>query len=162
MRFSQSSLGVTARREPPRSQVLDEAGIPPIVGLESTRWEGTAQLTRQTRPIAADRLFLLGDATGYVEPFTGEGMTWALASGQAIAPLALRAIEQWEPRLAVEWDALHRRIVRDRQFVCRVAAALLHRPWLARLGFEVIARLPSAAGPILGLLNASPSFPKVH
>ena len=41
--------------------------------------------------LAAERVFLLGDAAGYVEPFTGEGMAWAVTSGIAVAPLALRA-----------------------------------------------------------------------
>jgi menaquinone-9 beta-reductase len=143
-------------------EVLAEAGMPTIDELGSARWEGTAPLTRQTRPVAAERLFLIGDAAGYVEPFTGEGMTWALASGQAVAPLALRAIERWDPRLSVEWDAVHRRLVRDRQIICRGAAAVLHRPWLARLGFEVIARLPRAAGHILSHLNANPSYVEAH
>jgi flavin-dependent dehydrogenase len=173
VRLADGSLNVAAAFPPERVRrlgspaaaaraVLAEAGIPPIDELRSARWEGTARLTRRTRPIAAERLFLLGDAAGYVEPFTGEGMTWALASGQAIAPLALRAIERWEPGLSAEWDALHRRLVRSRQLVCRAAAAILHRPWLARLGFEFIARFPSAAGHILGQLNATPSFPEAH
>ena len=124
------------------SWVLAQAGLPAIEELGSTRWEGTAALTRRTRPIAADRLFLLGDATGYVEPFTGEGIAWALASGRAIAPLAFRAIERWNPHLCDEWDTLHRRLVRNRQLVCRGVMAMLHRPWLADLGFEVLVRLP--------------------
>ena len=82
-------------------------------------WQGTARLTRRTRPLAEDRLFLLGDAAGYVEPFTGEGIAWALASAQAIAPLALQAIERWDPRLARPWSTLHRRLIGRRQLVCR-------------------------------------------
>ena len=60
---------------------------------------GTASLTRQTRPIAGERFFVLGDATGYIEPFTGEGMAWAMVSGQAIAPLVRQGIKYWEPSL---------------------------------------------------------------
>jgi flavin-dependent dehydrogenase len=138
--------------------ILAESGFAPIPALDSARWHGTARLTRQTRPLAADRLFLLGDAAGYVEPFTGEGIAWALASGRAIAPLALRALNHWEPGLAREWDGLHRRLVRRRQLVCRAAAAALHRPWLAHLGFELLTRMPNAAGRLLRQLNAPPSF----
>ncbi len=169
VRMSDRSLNVAASFQPElvhdlgspgaaARDVLAEAGMPPIDELGQARWEGTARLTRQTRPVAAERLFLIGDAAGYVEPFTGEGMTWALVSGQAIAPLALRSIERWDPRHPIEWDALHRRLVRNRQVVCRGAALVLHRPWLTRLGFEVLARLPGAAGHVLGHLNANPSF----
>ncbi|MGP0068371.1 MAG: NAD(P)/FAD-dependent oxidoreductase [Isosphaeraceae bacterium] len=169
VRMEDGSLNVAAAFQPEMMRghgspgaaamaVLTESGMPEIVELPSARWEGTSRLTRQTRPIAEERVFLLGDAAGYVEPFTGEGMTWALASGKAVAPLALRAIERWEPRLSDEWDLLHRRLVRNRQVVCRGAAMFLHCPWLSRLGFEVIARLPGATGHILGHLNATPSF----
>ena len=44
------------------------------------------------RDCAADRLFVVGDAAGYVEPFTGEGMAWAVMSAAALAPIAARAI----------------------------------------------------------------------
>ena len=142
--------------------VLAEAGMPPIDDLQNARWEGTVGLTRETRPIAAERLFLVGDAAGYVEPFTGEGMTWALSTGQAVVPLAIRAIDRWDQNLLGEWDVIHRRLVRDRQFICRAMAGVLHRPWLARLGFEVLMRLPSAAGHILSHLNANPSLVELH
>ena len=69
-------------------------------------------MTRQTWPLAQERLFLIGDAAGYVEPFTGEGIAWALSSAQAITPLALRAIEGWRPQLATDWADLHGRLVR--------------------------------------------------
>ena len=35
----------------------------------------------------------MGDAAGYVEPFTGEGMACALQGRRAVVPFALRAIE---------------------------------------------------------------------
>ena len=38
------------------------------------------------------RLLLLGDAAGYVEPFTGEGMAWGLTAATLAAPLASSGI----------------------------------------------------------------------
>jgi menaquinone-9 beta-reductase len=137
--------------------ILDEAGFAPIPGLRSARWRGTTGLTRRTLPIGETRLFLLGDATGYVEPFTGEGIAWALAAGRAIGPLALRAIERWEPRLCGEWGRLHGRVVRRRQIACRAAAAVLSRPRLVHAAFEVLARVPGPASRFLNHLNARPS-----
>ena len=58
-------------------EVLAEAGAPALEGLLDVQWHGTPGLTRRTRPLARDRLFYLGDAAGYVEPFTGEGIAWA-------------------------------------------------------------------------------------
>ena len=70
--------------------ILREGDFPSIRGLESLPWHGTPLLSRRVSSVAAERVFLLGDAAGYVEPFTGEGMAWALTSGIAVAPLALR------------------------------------------------------------------------
>jgi menaquinone-9 beta-reductase len=136
--------------------ILSEAGFPPLSALESARWLGTPPFTRRTRPLAVERVFLLGDAAGYVEPFTGEGIASALASARAVGPLALQAMARWSPSLEHDWHQLHRRVVGSRQGVSRAAAAALHRPWLARLAFQALARMPAAARPLLRYLNASP------
>jgi flavin-dependent dehydrogenase len=140
--------------------ILDEAGALAVPGLESADWRGTPALTRRTRPLGDDRLFVLGDAAGYVEPFTGEGMAWALASGLAIVPLALRAIDGWTPGLVREWSALHRRLVGRRQVVCRAVAMALRRPWLTPVVFETLARWPGVSSCVLRRLNA-PSSPRL-
>jgi len=139
------------------AEILSEARLVPIAALDTAQWQGTAGLARQTRPLAEDRLFLLGDAAGYVAPFTGEGIAWALVSAQAIAPLALLAIERWDKRLGRAWSNLHWRLVGRRQLVCRAIALALSRPGLTHLGFEFCKRAPRAAGLILKHLNA-PSF----
>src|SRR5262249_49005935 len=108
-----------------------------------------------------DGLFVGGEAAGYVEPFTGEGIAWALASGRGIAPMASRAIARWDQGLVRDWDVLHNRLVRRRQIVSRAAAAALHRPWLAHLGFEALNRMPAAIGRILRDVTAPASLPGV-
>jgi menaquinone-9 beta-reductase len=134
-------------------EVLASAGAPQLGELEDAQWQGTAALTRRTRPLCHDRLFVLGDAAGYVEPFTGEGIAWSLASARAIEPFALRAIERWEPRLARDWARAHHELIGRRGRVCRALAHGLRHPWLTRLGFELLARLPGAASGIMRMLN---------
>jgi len=138
------------------SLILSEAGCIPIPALASTPWQGTPGLTRRTRPIAEHRLFLLGDATGYVEPFTGEGMAWALASGQAIAPLALQGIDDWHPALERAWSRLHGRLVARRQTVCRGMATVLRHPWLSRVVFATATRIPATARILMQRVNSPP------
>jgi menaquinone-9 beta-reductase len=138
--------------------ILAEAGLPPITNLQGARWQGTAGLTRQTRPLALERLFLLGDAASYVEPYTGEGIAWALTSGHAVAPLALQAIERWEPQLARAWSKLHRRLIGRRQILCRATALTLRQPWLAPLAFGVLSCVPGSAAFLINRFNAPPSF----
>ena len=134
-------------------QVLEEAGALAVCGLADAEWRGTAGLTRRTIPLAHDRLFFLGDAAGYVEPFTGEGIAWAFASARAVEPLALGAINCWHPRLARQWARTHRRLVGRRQLVCRALALGLAQPWLVRIGFETLERVPLAATCVMRLLN---------
>ena len=42
---------------------------------------------RRSRLAGKGRLVAIGDASGYVEPFTGEGMTWGMMSGVAVSRL---------------------------------------------------------------------------
>ncbi len=134
-------------------EVLAQAGAPPLEELSHAHWHGTPGLTRATRPLARDRLFFLGDAAGYVEPFTGEGIAWALASARAIEPIALKAIHRWHPRLIREWSHAHHGLIGRRQLVCRALALGLRQPWLIRLGFELLDRAPLARVAAIRLLN---------
>jgi flavin-dependent dehydrogenase len=133
--------------------------IPPHLADEG--WRGTAPLTRQARRVSGHRLFGLGDATGYVEPFTGEGMAWAMSSAVALAPIARAAALGWRPEWSSRWRQTHRRIVTRRQRVCRVAAEVLRRPWLAALAVYFLARLPVLGRPVISHLN-SPAMPALH
>jgi flavin-dependent dehydrogenase len=132
---------------------LDEAGWPAPNRLAERGWRGTAALTRRATRLAGERVFVIGDAAGYVEPFTGEGMAWALAAGVAVAPLAVRAVARWRPALAATWEVRHRQIVGRRQGICRAAAAVLRRPWLARGLIRLLAVAPALAAPVVAALD---------
>ena len=118
-------------------QILAEGGFAPLPALEVAAWQLTAALSRRTRPLAGHRLLLLGDAAGYVEPFTGEGMGWALTSSLAALPLVLRGLDHWDGAIEADWRRLHHRWVSQRQTFCRALALVLRNPratWgLARL-----------------------------
>jgi flavin-dependent dehydrogenase len=135
------------------ASVLAEVGWPAVPGLAELPWRGTPPLTRQAVRLAGERLFVLGDAAGYVEPFTGEGMAWALAGAVAVAPLAARAARGWEPGLAAAWAKVYRRTVARRQTLCRVVAKVLRHPGLVRGIIHLLAWLPGLAGPVLRRLN---------
>ncbi len=135
-------------------RMLAEVGWPAIPGLEQVRWKGTPALTRHPIQPGSERVLAVGDSAGYVEPFTGEGMAWALASGAAVVPLALRAIDRWRPGLVREWGQTHRRIVRQRQWVCWSMAWLTRSPMLTRVVVAALARLPWLATPFVRQIGA--------
>ncbi|MEM7680609.1 MAG: FAD-dependent monooxygenase [Planctomycetota bacterium] len=100
------------------------------------RWCVTPRLTRRRRTVAHGRVWHVGDAVGYVEPFTGEGMTWALEQGEAAGALAARvamaedvSIEHTQLRERL-WPQELRRVRRGRSWRCAAVARVLRRPGL--------------------------------
>lgn len=127
----------------------------------SLRWRGTPPLTFRRSRLASQRLFLLGDATGYVEPFTGEGMAWGLTSAVALAPIVTAAAAHWDEGLVERWHTLHRAAVGRRQRLCRIIAAALRRPHLTAAAVAALALLPPLAAPVVNALNAAPRWAPV-
>jgi flavin-dependent dehydrogenase len=93
------------------------------------------------------RFFRLGDAAGYVEPFTGEGMAWALAAAEAVVPLARQAADDWRPGLARAWERRLARRLAGPQRRCRWVAWLLRSPLLTGWAVGLLARWPGLARP---------------
>lgn len=133
------------------NEILQAQGWPTIA---EEGWRGTPPLTRTAPSVGGERLFALGDATGYIEPFTGEGMTWAMSSAVALAPIAKRAVECWSSAHLAEWTRQHRKIVTHRQTLCRAASAVLRRPRLTAALVALLSWMPGLATPVLRHLNA--------
>ena len=91
-------------------------------------WHGTPPLTSRPNRVAAERLFVIGDASGYVEPFSGEGMATAMETALAVTPLAVEAAYRWQPSLVAEWTAIEQRLIVDQQATCRQLAWILRKP----------------------------------
>jgi flavin-dependent dehydrogenase len=134
--------------------VLREAGFEPLPALALADWQRTPALTRRSRPLAGNRYLLLGDAAGYVEPFTGEGMGWALMAALSSTPLALAALNKgWDEQLARDWSRSQAALMARRQRLCQALAQVLRRPWSSRLLFDALRRWPSLAEPLLASLH---------
>lgn len=134
------------------ASIIASAGLPELPHLTDASWKGTPHLTRSAPHLAGQRLFVLGDAAGYIEPFTGEGIAWALSSAMLVAPLALRGIRDWQPTLAQAWKAIYRRKVAPRQIVCRITAAMLRRPRLTRVVIGMLSVMPWLVRPLFNVM----------
>ncbi len=135
---------------------LREAGLPAVPGIEEASWKGTATLTRGAARPAAERLLLVGDAARYVEPFTGEGMAWALASAAAAAPFVAAAAGDWRPEHERRWAELFERRIGRPQRRCRAIAWGLRRPLLVRAAVAALAGAPALAAPLVRGLDSAP------
>ncbi|EDY21584.1 geranylgeranyl reductase [Chthoniobacter flavus Ellin428] len=89
-----------------------------------TAWRTITPLSRAPIGTVHERLLAIGDAARIVEPFTGEGIYYALASGE-LAARHLLANDL--PGFA----AAHARLYRGRLWVNELARAAVLRPWLA-------------------------------
>lgn len=135
-----------------RSAGHPEPFLPPDQG-----WRGTPRLTRTARRPGADRLLLVGDAASYVEPFTGEGMTWAMEDARAVVDPAEALLSGASPAAVLEaWaSSRHRRTRRARRLV-RAVAWLTRSPRRTRVIFGLVSALPALARPFV---RAAASMP---
>jgi len=152
--FDGAALAAAGGPAAAAAQVLAEAGFDPLPALAPAAWQLTPALTRTSRPLAGDRYLLLGDAAGYVEPFTGEGMGWALMAALSSTPLALAALQNgWDRQRAWDWSRSQAALMARRQRLCQALALVLRRPWTSRFAFEALRRWPSLADPMLAALH---------
>ncbi|HEX5137803.1 MAG TPA: FAD-dependent monooxygenase [Planctomycetota bacterium] len=126
------------------SSILAACGLPPPPPGDP--WRGTPPLTRRPARVWQERVLAVGDAAGYVEPFTGEGMTWAMRAAIAAAEIAARG---WTAGTGPLWQRAHRRIVGARQRRCRMVAVLLRAPALVRLAVRALGVAPALAAPLV-------------
>ena len=133
--------------------VLTQAGYALPRRLESSRWQLTPALTRRAGQFAGHRFFLLGDATGYVEPFTGEGMAWALAAGAAVAPFVEEAQGEWTTDLERRWQSRLVDLTISRQRLCSVLSTLLRQPLATKALFSLGRHWPAVPQRMISSLN---------
>lgn len=92
-------------------------------------WRTITPLTRDPLGAAHPNLFLIGDAARVVEPFTGEGIYYALRSGE-LAAEAIRAVVRDEGAAAAvqRFAQLHRQMYRGRLWINQLARATVLWP----------------------------------
>jgi flavin-dependent dehydrogenase len=101
--------------------------------------------------VAGDHVFLLGDAAGFLDPLTGDGMSDALVAARTLAGLfasgaagAEAAYTRWERK---QW--------RRRLFVNRLALTLTGSSALARRALRGLQRSPSTLNRLLEVNDGS-------
>lgn len=95
------------------------------------RWRGTPLLTRRRSRVESGTVMVLGDAAGYVEPFTGEGMTWAIKGAITAAAIADERIAGTAH--AGVWAAAHANTMRRQTHRCILVTRLVRHERVLRL-----------------------------
>ncbi len=135
-------------------QLLTDNDLPIPKQLAKTHWTGTSLLTRTRLRVAGQRLFVIGDASGYAEPFTGEGIAWALWSGLSVSSLAIEGIKNWTPHLMKKWHYLQNNLVFCRTR-CQIIALILRNNTLRSLLVNLCAALPMVVDPVVKIISGS-------
>jgi len=128
--------------------ILAQAGLPPLPPTAAHAWRGTPALTR-SGDAGGDRLLRVGDAAGYVEPFTGEGIGWALSDGVAVAACARAALEGRPSDALAQWRSHRAARSATAERLCRGLARGLRRPRLVGFAVTALGALPELATPLV-------------
>ena len=121
-------------------------------------WRTITPLTRSSVSSAHENLFFIGDAARVVEPFTGEGIYYALRSGELAADAIAKILRGEDRQLALRnFIRAYSRMYRGRLWINRLARAAVVKPQLGSFLIHIARMNPS----VLRLLAAkivSPSL----
>jgi len=123
-------------------ELVGNAGLEVSDALFQGAWRGTPTLTRRRNRSASHRLLAVGDAAGYVEPFTGAGMAWAIRASRAVVPFVERGLRKWDPALMTQWSQHLQQLLHAEQRKCRWLTRCLRVPFMVRSAMQVIRHFP--------------------
>ena len=127
-------------------RLLRGAGLGGLVDRD-VRFTGVPTLHRRRTRVQEEGMFAIGDAAGFVEPITGEGMSWALASGAAVVPCVERLLA--DGIRSGGWNRTWRRLMRRRQLRCALVGGSIRHPDLIAALLLGSRLLPRLRGPLL-------------
>lgn len=138
----------TVLKNPLRRELLDKAEV-----AEKVR--SVDSLAFSVRPVQIGGLVLVGDASGFIDPFTGEGIYLSLRS----AEIAAEVIDQCFKRNDFSKDALavyERR--RKKEFhkkflLSKIFQLLIYNPILCNRVIQTLARNPGQAATLVGAIG---------
>lgn len=130
---------------------LDRVELLPHAG--GGRLLASGPFHRPTRGLVTRGAALVGDAAGYYDPFTGQGIHHALAGAERLAPVlddALRAGDL-SPRRLSAYARPHRRALAEARLLQRLVEAVISRPGLCDAALARLDGRPSFARRLLAV-----------
>lgn len=117
-----------------------------LAGPAATAVRGAGPLRQRVRSRVAGRVLLAGDAAGYVDALTGEGLALGLASAEA----AVRCVRWGRP---AEYEALWRRLSWRHRMLTGALVQASGRAVTARRVVPAATRLPAVFGAVVRALQ---------
>ncbi len=112
-------------------------------------------LAYSVKPPPVDRLLQVGDAMGFMDPFTGEGIYLSLRSARLAAEAAGRALarETWSPAELALYRERRWREFRLKFTLSRALERLIERPRLCRRVVRALMARPELAEELVGVIG---------
>jgi flavin-dependent dehydrogenase len=126
--------------------ILGSCGRSIPAALDGARFRGTGTLTRRRKHLGGFRVVTVGDACGYVEPLTGEGMAWAAIGARELVNMLQNPLARWREELPARWRRRYLEIVGRQQRWCRGMRTTIRHPALAAAGIFMGRAMPALAG----------------
>ncbi|HEX6307212.1 MAG TPA: NAD(P)/FAD-dependent oxidoreductase [Longimicrobiales bacterium] len=145
-------FGRAVARDPRAFAVAALAALPGLHGrldpdvLQDCEVLASGPFHRPMRRIAFDGAVLVGDAAGYYDPFTGQGVFQALASAELLAPHVATALAT---------GRVHARAFGG---YVRARATLMAGPRIVQRGIEIVLSRPATANHAIRRVRCAPAF----
>lgn len=133
----------TLERWPRITERLPRAGL-------TSRPRAIGPLALEARRVSAPGAVLVGDAAGFYDPFTGEGVTLALRGAELAAQVAHRALTNGSTDLRL-YDQLRDDATRDKFRLNRLLQRVVAWPALANAVAKRLSRRPDLADRLVGI-----------
>jgi flavin-dependent dehydrogenase len=126
---------------------IQEAALP----IDPEALLASGPFDRPMRAAVAERVALIGDAAGYYDPFTGQGIYQALAAAELLAKSAQSALAKDDCTASSlqDYARAHTTLMREARTLQRGIEMVLQRPALARYCIRRLADAPVAAEHII-------------
>jgi 2-polyprenyl-6-methoxyphenol hydroxylase-like FAD-dependent oxidoreductase len=114
---------------------------------------GAAQFRQRARTVGDGRVFLVGDAAGYDDPTTGEGLAIGMLLAERLAQHLddLLSARTSPAEAARQYRIDHARLIRERRRLTQLALLMARIPWLSRRAIAHAASDPTTLSKLLAI-----------
>ncbi len=144
----QSFYRETVLNNPRRARMLEGAEI-------RERVRTVDSLAYDIAPVPCGGLMLVGDAMGFIDPFTGEGIYLSLRSAQLVAETLDAALQRGEVSRTVlaVYETERLKEFQKKFTLSRMLQTLIYSPVLCRQVVGLLGRNPALGGKLVGVIG---------